>query len=223
MREATNTIPIVAIGGDLVADGVVGSLARPGGNVTGIQVLQPDAAGKRLALLKETMPRLSRAGLLFGSAGQWFYDTVSEQTRAAAEALGVKLQIVQARQATDLDAALSTLQKGRAEAVVVFGDPLTYANAGRLADLTLKYRLPTMWDDSRLLKTGGLMSYGADLGEVMKRAATYVDKVLRGAKPADLPVEQPTKFELVLNMRTAKALGLTIPPSILVRADQIIE
>ena len=220
---ATKTIPIVAVAGDLVAEGLVQSLARPGGNITGVQLLQPDTARKRVALLKEAIPGLSRVGLFFGPVGQWFYDSVSQETQAAAQTLGLKLQIVQARKPSDIEIGFATLRTSRVEALLITADAFTVAHQGRLGELAGRYRMPSMCDFRAFVDAGHSMSYGADIGELYRRAAVQVDKILKGAKPADLPIEQPTKFELAINLKTARALGLTIPPSLLLRADQVIE
>src|SRR5262245_3448912 len=223
VRGATATIPIVVIGGDLVAEGLAASLARPGGNVTGVQVLQPELAGKRLALLKEAMPGLSSVGLLFGTVSQWFYDRASRETESAARMLGVQLQIVQAREPAALDAAFATLARERVEAVLIPSKTLVLTQQGRLAVLARRHKLPTMCDGRGYVEAGLLISYGPNLPDLWLRAAGYIDKLLKGARAADLPIEQPTKFELVINLKTAKALGLTIPPSLLLRADEVIQ
>jgi putative ABC transport system substrate-binding protein len=224
VRESTKTVPIVTMAaGDLVAEGLVANLAKPGGNITGSQVMQPDTAAKRIALLKDTIPSISRVALLFGPVGQWFYDSVSRETRAAAEALRLAVQVFQVRTPAELDGSFSAMQKERIQAALVTGDQFTFFHRRRVADLSLQYRLPTMCDARLWADAGNVMSYGADIPVLIQRAALFVDKILKGAKPGDLPVEQPTKFELVINLKTARALGLTIPPSLLQRADQVIE
>ncbi|MGH9893349.1 MAG: ABC transporter substrate-binding protein [bacterium] len=224
VRESTKTIPIVTIAaGDLVAEGLVANLARPGGNITGSQVMQPDTAAKRVTLLKEAISSLSRVGLLFGPVGQWFYESVSRETGAAAEALRLKVQAFQVRTPVELEGSFVSMQKERIQAALATGDQFTFFHRRRVADLALQYRLPTMCDARLWVDAGNFMSYGADIPVLIQRAAVFVDKILKGAKPADLPIEQPTKFELVINLKTAKALGLTIPPSLLARADQVLE
>ena len=224
VRESTKTVPIVTMAaGDLVAEGLVANLAKPGGNITGSQIMQPDTAAKRVALLKDTNPSTSRVALLFGPVGQWFYDSVARETRAAAETLRLTVQVFQVRTPAELDGSFASMQKERIQAALVTGDQFTFFHRRRVADLSLQYRLPTMCDARLWADAGNLMSYGADVLALIERSALFVDKILKGAKPADLPIEQPTKFELVINLKTAKALGLTIPPSLLQRADQVIE
>ncbi len=223
VREATKTTPIVmAAGGDPVAAGIVASLARPGGNVTGFSFMSPDLGGKRLELLKEAMPRVSRVAVLFNPAN---VGSVLERksTEDAAGALGARLQPLEVRRVDDLEGAFRAAAKKRAQALIAFRDALVEAHRGRILDLAARGRLPTMFEQRDFVEAGGLMSYGPNLPDLFRRAATYVDKILKGAKPADLPVEQPTRFELVINLKTAKALGLTIPQSILIRADQVIQ
>jgi putative ABC transport system substrate-binding protein len=224
VRESTTTVPIVTIAaGDLVAEGLVANLAKPGGNVTGSQVMQPDTAAKRIALLKDTIPSISRVALLFGLVGQWFYDNVSRETRAAAETLRLTVQVFQVRTPAQLDDSFASMQKERIQAALVTGDQFTFFHRRRVANLAMQYRLPTMCDARLWVDAGNVMSYGADVLVLIERAALFVDKILKGATPSDLPVEQPTKFELAINLKAAKALGLTIPPSLLQRADQVIE
>jgi ABC-type uncharacterized transport system substrate-binding protein len=224
VRESTKTVPIVTLAaGDLVAEGLVANLAKPGGNVTGSQIMQPDTAAKRVALLKDTVPGLSRVAFLFGPVGQWFYDSVSRETSVAAVTLGVKVQTFQVRTPVDLEGSFASMLKERIQAALIMGDQFTFFYRGRVADLAVQYRLLTMCDARLWVDAGSLMSYGADIPVLIQRAAVFVDKILKGAKPADLPIEQPTKFELTINLKTAKALGLTIPPSLLQRADQVIE
>jgi putative ABC transport system substrate-binding protein len=224
VRESTKTVPIVTMAaGDLVAEGLVANLAKPGGNITGSQVMQPDTAAKRVALLKDTIPSISRVALLFGPVGQWFHDTVSRETRAAAESLTLTVQVFHVRTPAELGGSFAAMQKERIQAALITGDQFTFFHRRRLADLSLQYRLPTMCDARLWADAGNFMSYGADVLALIERAAFFVDKILKGAKPADLPIEQPTKFELVINLKTAKALGLTIPALLLQRADQVIE
>ena len=224
-KRATNTIPIVFIAvGNPVTSGLVASLARPGGNVTGLSAVSPDLVGKWLELLKQTVPGISRVAYLRqpGALGEADKEVLT-QAEVAAQALRVRLQLVEARGPADLDRAFSEMTKARAGAMVVLSTPMFSSERRRLADLAVKQRLPTVFPFRSYVEAGGLMSYGLNVADLFRRAATYVDKILKGAKPDDLPVEQPTKFELVINLRTAKALGLTIPPALLQRADQVIE
>ena len=222
-RQATKTIPIVMpAAGDPVATGLVASLARPGGNVTGLSILAPELGGKRLQLLKEAVPKVSRVAILWNAANP-YPALVLRETEAAARTLGVQLQSLEVRGPDDFGRAFEAATKGRAGALITVEDPLTTSHRIPIADFAAKRRLPTMHGVREFVDAGGLMSYGTNLADLYRRAATYVDKILKGAKPADLPVEQPTKFELVLNMKTAKALALTFPPSILIRADQVIQ
>jgi putative ABC transport system substrate-binding protein len=225
-KQATRTLPIVfAAVGDAVADGLVTSLARPGGNVTGFALFSPGLVDKRLELLKQAVPGVSRVAVLWqpGAAAE---STEKENLRAAevaGQALGVRLQVVEARGPADMDRAFSDMIRARAGALTVFPTPMFFNERRRLVDLAAKNRLPAVYSSRDSVDVGGLMSYGSDIADLFRRAATYVDKILRGAKPGDLPIEQPTKFELVINLKTAKALGLTIPPSLLGRADEVIQ
>jgi putative ABC transport system substrate-binding protein len=218
VRTATSAIPIVMIAStDPRAVGAA-SLARPGGNVTGLTIGQFELMEKRLGLLKETLPGVSHVAILWGIG-------TTDRTAplsAAARSLKLQLQHLDVTNA-DFEGAFTTAKKAGAGAVMLVESPRTVVNRARIAELALKHRLPVMSQFSRLVEAGGLMSYGPDLTDLFGRAASYIDKVLKGAKPADLPIEQPTKFELVINLKTAKALGLTIPPSLLQRADQVIE
>jgi len=225
-KQATTTLPIVFTAvGDPVAEGLVASLARPGGNITGLSVVSPELISKSLELLKQSLPGVSRVGLLFKPDA--VPDRVAKDRLKAAHVtartLGVRLQVVEARGPEDFDRAFSEMTRARAGAVTVQATPVFDSARQRLVDLAAKNRLPTVYSYRPYVDAGGLMSYGPDLVDLFRRAATYVDKILKGAKPADLPVEQPTKFELVINLKTAKALGLTIPPSLLARAHQVIE
>jgi putative ABC transport system substrate-binding protein len=224
-KRATNSIPVVmAVSADPVGAGVVDSLARPGGNVTGLTLITPDVAGKRLELLKETVPRLSRVGAMhpgpasFPVMAQWI-----RENEAAARALGLALEVVEAGQETDWDRLFDRLKKEGAKAVSVLESPRYLAVAQPIAAAALRHGLATIFPFREHVVAGGLISYGADIVDLWRRAATYVDKILRGTKPGDLPVEQPTKFTLAVNLKTARALGLTIPPSVLLRADEIIQ
>ncbi len=226
VQRATTTIPIVAaVMGDPVGDGLVASLARPGGNITGLTFLGPELVPKRLEVLKEALPRVSRVAVLWhpGAFGERTTRDMVQRTEAAARTLGVQLQLVGVRSPDELDHAFSTMTRDGAGAVIVFPSPLLFNERKYIVDLAAKHRLPSMSVAREFVELGGLMSYGASITDLIRRGATHVDKILKGAKPADLPVEQPTKFELVINLKTAKALGLTIPQSILVRADEIIQ
>jgi putative ABC transport system substrate-binding protein len=222
-KEATGMIPIVmAISADPVGSGFVVSLARPGGNITGLTNLAPELRGKGLELLKEVVPRLSRVAVLSNPANPAHSGAVLKEIKAAARTLGLQIQIVEARRPDDFDSAFHAATKGRSGALSVLGDPILGAHSGKIADLALKYRLPSIFQFRENAEAGGLMSYGPKSDDLWRRAAVYVDKILKGAKPADLPVEQPTKFELVINLKAAKQIGLTIPPNVLARADRVI-
>ena len=222
-KQATGTIPIVfAVAGDPVAEGLVASLARPGGNITGLASIAPEVVGKQLELLKEVAPKVSRVAVLQNPSNQ-AHPLRLRQAEGAARALGVQLHIVQARTPPEIDAAFAAMRSQRAGGVLVLRDPLFLAQRTQIAALAAKSRLPAVYGLREEAEAGGLMAYGANVPLMYRRAATYVDKILKGAKPADLPVEQPTKFELVINLKTAKALGLTIPPSLLQRADEVIQ
>ena len=225
-KQATKTIPIVfAAVADPVTSGLVTSLARPGGNATGFSVISPELVGKGMELLTHTVPGVSRIAVLWdsGAAGELTIKDQLKSAQAAGQALGVRLQFVEARGPADFDRAFSDMTRARASALTVLTSVAFLGARRRLADLTAKNRLPAAYGAREHVDAGGLMSYGPDYADLFRRAATYVDKILKGAKPADLPVEQPTKFELVINMKTAKALGLTIPPAVLARADEIIQ
>jgi len=221
-KRATTTIPIVMVGvGDPVGSGLVASLARPGGNITGLTLLATKLGGKRLELLREVVPRLRRVAVFWNPANL-SVALLLRETEVGARALGVQLLSLEVRGPEDFEAAFAAAIRGRADALIALEDPLTVVHRGRIIDFATKNRLPATCGLKEFAQAGGLMSYGASLPDLYRRAATYVDKILKGAKPADLPVEQPTKFELVINLKTAKALGLTIPQSILLRADQVI-
>jgi ABC-type uncharacterized transport system substrate-binding protein len=224
VKQQTRTIPIVmANSTDPVTTGFVASLARPGGNITGNSGMSPELSGKRLQLLREVVPGLSRVAFLWNPDIRGAVLAYKE-TQDAARSLRLQLQSVEVSRGDDLDRALSELTTGRAEALIVPGlNPVAYANRGRIARFAQRNRLPSMYGTRDFADAGGLMAFGPSAADLWRRAATYVDKILKGANPADLPVEQPTKFELVINLKTAKALGLTIPPSLLQRADQVIE
>jgi putative ABC transport system substrate-binding protein len=221
-KEATSTIPIVmAFDNDPVGNGFVASLARPGGNITGLSNLAPELSGKQLELLKEIVPRLSRVAVL-GNSTEPGYAQVSKEMELAASALGVKLQYLDIMGTKDIETAFRAAGKGRAEAVLVLASPVFTVHRTQLVEMAVKSRLPAIYYRSDFVEAGGLMSYGASLSDLDRRAATYVDKILKGAKPADLPVEQPTKFEFVINLKAAKQIGLTIPPNVLARADKVV-
>jgi len=222
-RRATSTIPIVmAAVADPVGSGLVTSLARPGGNVTGLTALSTELAGKRLQLVREVVPKATRVAVLAyhgTSATRLFL----EQMRAAAQQMGVQLVVQEVNEAGGLPGAFTTMQRERAQALIVQVTPFSADNAKRIVELAAQHRLPAMYDVRSFVDAGGLVSYGPSLPEMFHRAAFYVDRILKGAKPADLPIEQPTKFELVINMKAAKALALVIPPAILGRADEVIQ
>jgi len=221
-KEATSTIPIVmALDNDPVGSGVVASLARPGGNITGLSTLAPELSGKQLELLKETVPKLSRVAVLGSSAEPGNAQSLKE-VELAAGTFGVKLQYLDVLSPKDIETAFQAAGKGRADAVLLLASPFAAPNRKQIADLAIKSRLPTIYFRSDFVEAGGLMSYGASQNDLDRRAATYVDKILKGRKPADLPVEQPIKFEFIINLQSAKQIGLTIPPNVLVRADRVI-
>ncbi len=225
-KQATRTIPIVFAGAaDPVGSGLVTSLARPGGNVTGLSLLSPELVGKCLELLKQAVPGVSRVAVLWqpGGSGERTEKDMLKGAEVAGRALGVRLQFVEARGPADFDRAFSDMTRARAGALTVLASNMILGERRRLAELAAKNRLAAVYPLREFVDAGGLMAYGPDLVDVFRRAATYVDKILKGAKPADLPVEQPTKFELVINLKTAKALGLTVPPTLLNRADEVIE
>jgi putative ABC transport system substrate-binding protein len=221
-KKATTTIPIVVMNvSDPVADGLVDSLARPGGNLTGFSIMSGVLAGKRLELLKETIPQLARVAVLWdpknrGSSGQW------KESQLVARELRLQLHSMQITSPDKLEGAFLEAAKAGSGALTVTQNPILTSNRVRVVELAAKHRLPAMYSQGDFPKSGGLMSYGADLIEPYRRAAAMVDKILKGAKPAEIPVEQPTKFEFVINRKTAKALNLTIPQSVLYRADKVI-
>ena len=222
-KEATNTIPIVmAQDPDPVGNGFVTSLARPGGNITGLSSLVAELGGKRLELLKEIIPRLSRVAVLGTSTNPANVQQLRE-TELAAKPIGVRLQFLDVLDPKDIETGFRAAIKGRADAVLVLGGPLFIPQRRKIAELAIKSRIPAIYSRSEFVEAGGLMSYGASIPDLHRRAATYVDKILKGAKPGDLPVEQPTKFDLVINLKTAKQIGLTIPRSLLIRADRVLE
>jgi len=223
-KEATTTIPIVmAQDPDPVGSGFVASLARPGGNITGLSTLAPELSGKRLELLKEIVPRLSRVAV-FGTSTQPGNAQSLKELELAAKAFGVKLQYLDVLSSKDIESAFRAASKGRADAVLMLL-PGRVATSQRteIAELAVKNRLPAIYGGRAFAEAGGLISYGVNLNDLDRRAATYMDKILKGAKPADIPVEQPTKFELIINLKAAKQIGLTIPPNVLSRADKVIK
>jgi putative ABC transport system substrate-binding protein len=223
-RNATGTIPIILVtSGDPVGSGLVASLARPGGNVTGLSQFSTLAmSGKQLELLKQAFPTVSHVAVLANPANPPTAGLLTE-TELAARPLGLRLRVVQVREPKEFDDAFAMMKNERVPALLVIPDPLVNDHRGRIVAFAATNRLPAIYPYRTFVDAGGLMSYGVDLSDLSRRAATYVDRILKGAKPAELPIEQPTKFELVINMKTAKALGLTIPPSLLQRADQVIE
>jgi putative ABC transport system substrate-binding protein len=222
-KAATSTIPIVmAFAGDPVGIGAVASLARPGANVTGLSLLDTELDAKRIELLKQAVPGLTRAAILWRATDPGMV-LAFNRVETAAQALGLSLQSLAVHEAGDIPGAFQAAGAGRAEALIVTAQPFTLRHRTQILDLAAKHRLPAMYTLRGFVDAGGLMGYGPSLSDLFRRTATYVDKILRGAKPADLPVEQPTKFEFVINMKTARALGLTIPPSLMVRADQLLE
>jgi len=222
-RRATKTIPIVfATHADPVGVGHVASLARPGGNITGLSMLLTELAAKELEIMKQALPHMTRVGVLLTSTAP-SHRPASHSVAAAAQQLGVQVLTVPVRTPEDLDGAFAMMARERVNGFLAVASPLTRSQRALLAELALKYRLAGMFGTRENVEAGGLMSYAPDLLDLTRRAATYIDKILKGAKPADLPVEQAMKFELVVNLKTAKALGLTIPQSVLIRADEVIQ
>jgi putative tryptophan/tyrosine transport system substrate-binding protein len=222
-KEATVTIPIVmALDNDPVGSGFVASLARPGGNITGLATLSPEISGKQLELLKEIVPRLSRVAVV-GTSSNPGNAQMLRETELAAGAFAVQLHYLDVGGPKDIETVFRAASKGRADAVLVLPNPVLLSRRAQLADLAAKNRLPAVYGQPEYVDAGGLMFYGASITEMFRRAATYVDKILKGAKPADLPVEQPKKFEMIINLKAAKQIGLTIPPNVLVRADRVIK
>jgi len=223
VRKATTSVPLVMVAvGDPIGVGLVASLARPGGNSTGLTSIAPELEGKRLELLREVVPKLSHIAVLWNPDNPFHVGSLKE-TRAAAQVLGIKVQLLGVRVSEDFPAAFAAILKERPGALLVLADRIFLHNRARIVDFEAKHRLPGMYAYRELVEAGGLMSFGPSYAGMHRRAAYYVDKILKGAKPADLPVEQPTTFELVINLKAAKTLGLTILPSVLQRADQIIQ
>ena len=224
-KNATKTIPIVTagIGIDPVEAGLVESLARPGGNITGLTNLSTELVGKRLELLKEAVAKVTRVAVLYDPAAPGSLRELKETLPPAADALGLSVRSWEVRDANGFERTFAALRKERPDGLYVAGGPLMSLNRKRIADFALTSRLPSVYGNQEYVDAGGLMYYGADLADIYRRAARYVDKILKGAKPADLPVEQPKKFELVINLKTAKQIGVTIPPNVLARADRVIK
>ncbi len=223
VKRATTAIPLVMVAvGDPVGSGLVASLARPGGSMTGLTSIAPDLEGKRLELLREAVPKLSRVSVIWNPANP-FHATAEKEARSAAQVLQMKVHSVGVRTAQELDPAFVAIVNERPGAFIVLADRVFLHNRRRIVDFAARNRLPGVYAYRELVEAGGLMSFGPNYADMHRRAATFVDKILKGAKPADLPVEQPTKFELLINLKTAKALGLTIPPSLLARADEVTQ
>ena len=220
-KKATSAIPIIFVGNpDPVATGLVASLARPGGNVTGFSIGAPGLDGKRLEIIKETVPRLTRVGLLWNPA---YSSVLIKEIRSVGQELGVQVQSLEVRSPNDIDRAFEAATKAQVGALVVAQQAPINNNQKRIVELAAKRRLPAIYSDTPWIHVGGLMSYGPSSADLYRRAAVYVDKILKGTKPADLPVQQPVKYELMINLKTAKALGLTIPPVVLMRAEKVIK
>jgi ABC-type uncharacterized transport system substrate-binding protein len=222
-KKATTTIPIVMTNdADPVGAGFVTSLARPGGNITGLSSYAPELTGKRLEILKEIIPKLSRVAII-GNSTEPGYAQVSKEIELAAGALKLKLQLLDVRDAKDIETPFQAARKERADAVLLLQASVLNSHRGQVVELAVKNRLPAAYPQAEFVQEGGLMIYAASVTDLFRRAATYVDKILKGAKPADLPVEQPKKFELIINLKAAKQIGLTIPQSVLYRADKVIK
>ena len=223
LKRATATIPIVLLNaGSPVQSGLVTSLARPGGNITGLTLYAPELAGKRLQLLKEILPVISRVAVVWNAANP-DPAVIFKETKKAGLTLGIEILSVEMRDPADVVSALESVTRQRADALITIDDPLTIDQRNYIVEFTSRNRLPSMYGLRQFADAGGLIAYGANLADLQRRAAGYVDKILRGAKPGDLPIQQPTKFELIINLKTAKALGLTIPQSVLLRADEVIQ
>jgi putative ABC transport system substrate-binding protein len=221
LKQATSTIPIVmTLEGDPVGDGLAASLARPGGNITGLSTMGPELSGKRLELLKEMIPKISRVAVFYSASPQ--NAPLSSEVDVAAKSLGLRLQKLELRGPTDIDTAFRAATRERAGAALARAAAVLLSQRTRVAELAIKSRLPMIFGREEFVEAGGLAIYAASTADLSRRAATYVDKILKGTKPADIPVEQPMKFELVFNLKTAKQIGITIPPNVLVRADRVI-
>jgi putative ABC transport system substrate-binding protein len=225
-RQATATIPIVApVMGDPVADGLVASLAQPGRNITGLTFLAPELTAKRVQLLRDALPNVSRVAALWhpGAYGERTMNEMLKATEAAAQIVGVQLQLIGVRAAEELEHAFSTMTRERAEALFLFPSPMLFLERRRIVELAATHRLPSVSQAREFVEIGGLIAYGANINDLFRRSTVYVDKILKGAKPADLPIEQPTRFELVINLKTAKTLGIDVPLPLMIRADEMIE
>jgi putative ABC transport system substrate-binding protein len=222
IRRQTSTIPIVMTSTNPVGLGFVASLSRPGGNITGLSIFAPETSGKRLEFLKNLLPKMTKVALFWNPNDPGAKFSLTE-TQSAAKVMSVDLQILETREVADFDGAFQAAVKASAVAVILLPAPVMSRNATRIAELALQSRLPTLFPSGDAVEAGGLLSYGPNLLAIYRRAAYYVDRILKGAKPADLPVEQPTKFELAVNLKTAKALGLDVPPQLLALADEVIE
>jgi putative tryptophan/tyrosine transport system substrate-binding protein len=223
IKKATTSVPVVMIAaGDPIGTGLVPSLAEPGGNLTGLSSIAPDLEGKRLELLREILPKLSHVGMFINS-GNPFHTASLQKARTAAETVRIMLQVLDVRTSEDLDGAFAAIIKERPEALLILADRVFLHNRARIMDFATQQRLPNVNAYHELVEAGGLMSFGPSYEEMHRRAAAYVDKILKGAKPADLPIEQPTKFTLVVNLKSAKAIGVNMPPALLARADEVIE
>jgi putative tryptophan/tyrosine transport system substrate-binding protein len=225
-REATTTIPIVGVAmGDPIEDGLIASLARPGGNVTGLTFLAPELTAKRLQLLKDALPNVSRVAALWqpGAFGERTTSDMMKATEAVARSLGVRLQLIEVRNVEQFDGAFATMASERVEALLVFPGSLLFNARRRIVELAVTHRLPSVYSAREFVELGGLISYGASISDLFRHSAVYVDKVLKGATPAALPVEQSTRFELVINLKAAKELGIDMPLSLMIRADEMIE
>ena len=223
-KQATQTIPIVMpLSSDPVGDGLVKSLARPGGNITGLSLMTPDVGAKRLQLLKEVFPKLARPVAVLWNPDYVGMAARFRQAQRVGPTIGMDVRSVEVRDSRELERALEALDRERPDALVLLADPLTLSQRLRIVEFAAEERLPAIYEVSQFVEAGGLMSYGPDVDELVRRSATYVDKILKGAKPGDLPIEQPTKFELVINLKTAKALGISIPQSVLLQANRVIQ
>ena len=222
VQQATKTLPIVVTTGDLITSGLADSLAKPGGNVTGLSVLLADLSGKRVEILRETFPKMTRLATLWNPAER-IAAPVFKETSLAAQALSLQLHSFEVQTPQDIEKAFVDMRRVRPNALLVILSPLVTLHSKRIVEMALKQHLPGMYPTRQFAEEGGLMAYGPLIGDLYRRAATYVDKILKGTKPADLPVEQPTKFELIINLKAAKQIGLTVPPNVLVRADRVIK
>ena len=223
IKKATSTVPLVFIAvGDPVGTGVVPNLGRPGGNITGLSSIAPDLEGKRLELLREVVPKLSHVAFFLNPANA-FHTASMRQARVAAQSLGIKLQPMEVNKSEQLDGAFASIVKEKPDALLILADRIFLHNRKRMMEFAIQQRLPSVNAYRELVEAGGLISYGPSYEDMHRRAAVYVDKILKGTKPADLPIEQPTKFTLLINLKTAKTLGLTVPPTLVARADELIE